>query len=521
MPEVTETEVRIPNTDYKVSDFDAKWGYRVIALSEEQGIRALIGRLKAALPATKTAVRTFIFLLSKGWDMTKAQAWVSEHKASLSDIPVSENTDDLLAFLKNFREQALDKYGAGEFEAIDEEAGVSVAVNMPASISDVDVSGDNDGIEQALGSQPPAPNEVFLFANNGKLEVKNGLVWKHLLRVGKWPGEESRGEIEITWSMLEDIKKSYEAGVMPSVPVPLNHTDEPDRNAGFVKSLEVRKNQKNPEENGLWCGIQFTDNDIEDKVKEGTIQNVSAMLRKLWQDVKTGKKWPWVLWHVALTNLPLIPDLKPFLASVGATEETCFRYSLYKEVKPMDDKEKIKDPTDREKALADELEVTQGALKSTTEKYTALEDKMSDMSKSLIAFELQMAEQKTASRKAKVESICLALQGQGKHERVAMPEGYGFAPVIIASVKPLLMADDDQDTVRLSLESDTKGKITDVVLTILNSIAKAKDGGMLCYTQRGVQVHTEPVDETSPADKDAKIDAYLKDRHIEAPKLEV
>ena len=68
-------------------------------------------------------------------------------------------------------------------------------------------------------------------------------------------------------------------------------------------------------ERSLWVGIEFTEPDVKDKVIHGTIANVSAGLEKGFTDPISGKTWPWVLWHVALTNKPVLKDLQPFIAA--------------------------------------------------------------------------------------------------------------------------------------------------------------------------------------------------------------
>lgn len=73
MPEVTENYIRIPAREG--GDFE-EGSTRTITLSAEQGIKALIGRLKGE---NKTTIRTYLFDKEK-WTMERAQAWVAEHK---------------------------------------------------------------------------------------------------------------------------------------------------------------------------------------------------------------------------------------------------------------------------------------------------------------------------------------------------------------------------------------------------------------------------------------------------------
>jgi hypothetical protein len=75
-PEVTENYVRIRVRD---PDLFVDGSFRTIVLSADQGIHAIIGKLKSD-PTGSTVIQNYMFELAKGWTMEKAQAWVKEHK---------------------------------------------------------------------------------------------------------------------------------------------------------------------------------------------------------------------------------------------------------------------------------------------------------------------------------------------------------------------------------------------------------------------------------------------------------
>jgi hypothetical protein len=75
-PEVTENYVRIR---VREPDLFVDGSFRTIVLSADQGIHAIIGKLKSD-PSGSTVIQNYMFEIAKGWTMEKAQAWVSQHK---------------------------------------------------------------------------------------------------------------------------------------------------------------------------------------------------------------------------------------------------------------------------------------------------------------------------------------------------------------------------------------------------------------------------------------------------------
>jgi hypothetical protein len=74
-PEVTEKYVRIRVKD---PDLFLDGSFRTVVLSADQGIHAVIGKLKSD-PSGSTVVQNYMFELVKEWTVEKAQAWVKEH----------------------------------------------------------------------------------------------------------------------------------------------------------------------------------------------------------------------------------------------------------------------------------------------------------------------------------------------------------------------------------------------------------------------------------------------------------
>jgi hypothetical protein len=78
-PEVTENYVRIR---VRNPDLFVDGSFRTIVLSTDQGIHAIIGKLKSD-PGGSTVIQNYMFELAKGWTMEKAQAWVAQHKDAM------------------------------------------------------------------------------------------------------------------------------------------------------------------------------------------------------------------------------------------------------------------------------------------------------------------------------------------------------------------------------------------------------------------------------------------------------
>jgi hypothetical protein len=74
--EVAEGFVRI---QVRQPDLFAENSFRTIVLSVDEGINAVIGKLKTD-PQGTTLVQNYTFDVSKDWNLEKSQAWVKQHK---------------------------------------------------------------------------------------------------------------------------------------------------------------------------------------------------------------------------------------------------------------------------------------------------------------------------------------------------------------------------------------------------------------------------------------------------------
>jgi hypothetical protein len=75
-PEETDNFIHIP---VREADLFVDDSFRALTISEDKGIKAVIGKLKSD-PDGSTKVQKFIFDKAKDWTMEKAQAWVKDHQ---------------------------------------------------------------------------------------------------------------------------------------------------------------------------------------------------------------------------------------------------------------------------------------------------------------------------------------------------------------------------------------------------------------------------------------------------------
>jgi len=182
-------------------------------------------------------------------------------------------------------------------------------------------------------------SEVFLA--DGSVQENDGLVWKELLREGKWelsPSENGpaakpmyirkKGPVGDAGShydiSLEDIKESFEAKAFDNVTVPSSHKNGPIENNGYIRRVKVLEDDDGAH---LYGGIEFTEPDVLEKAKNGSLPGTSCGL--LYDHVRKqdGKVFPIALEHAALTPKPWINGMKPFGLSEDEEGVTVLAFS--------------------------------------------------------------------------------------------------------------------------------------------------------------------------------------------------
>jgi HK97 family phage prohead protease len=98
-PDITENYIRLRQRD--PNDF-VQDSFRTITISEEKGIKAVIGKLKSD-PNGSTHIQSYLFDKDK-WTVEEAQAWVREHKDG-KDIEVIEEEKATHKIMPIYRER--------------------------------------------------------------------------------------------------------------------------------------------------------------------------------------------------------------------------------------------------------------------------------------------------------------------------------------------------------------------------------------------------------------------------------
>ena len=153
------------------------------------------------------------------------------------------------------------------------------------------------------------------------------IIWKDILREGDFaitPGRKQQVPFRVVPTgkssapdrviSMADVMKSFEDKAFESVTIPLRHPQAGDandvlNNSGYVESLRV---VKKGDKHYLQAGLGFTEPDIAEKVRRGTIPNVSSGILFDWVRKSDAKVFPAALNHVCLTKQPWINDLEPF-----------------------------------------------------------------------------------------------------------------------------------------------------------------------------------------------------------------
>jgi HK97 family phage prohead protease len=131
--DITETyiRIRVRNPDLFVDD-----SFKTIWLSQPQGIKAIIGKLKSN-PNGSTAVQNYMFIKTK-WTTAQAESWVAEHEKDISWV-FGENEEINLSTGESKTMESVKKNYEVELKKFDDENRSFEAV---ASTEAIDRDGD-------------------------------------------------------------------------------------------------------------------------------------------------------------------------------------------------------------------------------------------------------------------------------------------------------------------------------------------------------------------------------------------
>lgn len=157
-------------------------------------------------------------------------------------------------------------------------------------------------------------------------EEHNGLVWKAICKTGTLALSPGPGQIdvekplELTPELFSELKASVDEKAFPYVTVPTTHTNGLLENTGYVQDVAIKASDDPNDPPGtqvLWAAIGFTEPEIEEKVKRGTIPDTSVGVKFNYRNKRTGKQYKAALEHVALTHQPWVDGLTPFGQSLS------------------------------------------------------------------------------------------------------------------------------------------------------------------------------------------------------------
>lgn len=187
-------------------------------------------------------------------------------------------------------------------------------------------------VEANLSEEPQIMAEMFFDGSDTKEE--DGIIWKTIMREGHWklspgPGgrpinkpitvvEEGESDPKKMVISLKELKENFEAEAKEHVTIPTSHENKVLENTGFIKGLRISKDDQGRAT--LEAAHDFTEPEVKEKAKRGTIPNVSAGVIFDYVKKETGKKFNAVLDHVALTPSPWLNGMKPF-GGVNASDE--------------------------------------------------------------------------------------------------------------------------------------------------------------------------------------------------------
>ena len=111
---------------------------------------------------------------------------------------------------------------------------------------------------------------------------------------------------------LLDLYDSFNEGAVEHVTIPQTHANTTLENTGKIVKLKVADSTVRPGEKVLLAGHKFTEPDVEGKVMRGSVISRSCGILHGYVNQETGKRYPHVIEHVALTNKPWVTGMEPY-----------------------------------------------------------------------------------------------------------------------------------------------------------------------------------------------------------------
>lgn len=352
----------------------------------------------------------------------------------------------------------------------------------------------NSDAEETTGLYLADEVEVFMAGAEGAAAVEeDGLLWKESLREGQFipvalPDAEGRVKVVDMRVIdghspdpsvaigLDDILEAHNDRLYDHVTVPLSHKDRPHENTGFVDKL--RKTTRDGMA-VLQSGVRFTKDAIKESVIDGSIANVSSGLRFFQQHHETKKVYPVSMAHLALTNKPWVPGMRPF--GTDLADDACvLSLQLADEQNPEG---------------GDELDPQNGGGTATA----TPPEGQSEVEKLRLDLERER-EQNAGLRESLARTQATVHRGEVDKEALALQES-GLPPGFCKEARALMLEDDGGPVLKLDLsdeggEKDTEISVTGIVKRLAGTLL-GEDGK---YKQASDELHLSDEQRPPPDD---------------------
>ncbi len=145
-----------------------------------------------------------------------------------------------------------------------------------------------------------------------QLSGSKTLFKKQLIRFGEWIDPIYPDEVmRIDRVFLEQILRNFRSNIPGRIPVPLTHTNDPEKNTGELVDLIIEGDGTSLED-GLYGILEIRREETADDIRNELIFDVSISFSGNYVDTETGAQHGPTLLHVALVNNPYIKKMGGF-----------------------------------------------------------------------------------------------------------------------------------------------------------------------------------------------------------------
>jgi hypothetical protein len=291
-----------------------------------------------------------------------------------------------------------------------------------------------------------------------------GLIWKEIFRVSRT----YRGEnevLEVSQEIVDETYRSFQAGVLDMVPITSEgHFEEL---GGFVpiKATDGIVAQVMKSGGSLYAGLDLRDPVAREKVELGLVSSCSVYIWPEVVDRRDGSVWPWVLWHLLLTNYAQLPGLKEYGEGPGelAASADARKIKTFVEEGMPERNQENQEPTAAAVELTDADRALLAELRSLQEQGVTAEG-LREMADATRAQQEQVRQQ---ARDLEVRSIVAAMEGSQAREDVVVVENRRHYPAVVAAVERVLR---ENQAIVASLSQEGRSVLDQLVLAVINAL---------------------------------------------------